>query len=78
MPMYGSVFHEAIPSPPPPPGQSLSLALQPGWLGLWGLLCLSPSGNGGHLERSEVPFFLSLLMWKFYFLVKIISFLLCI
>lgn len=51
MPMYGSVFHEAI------LGQSLSLLMQPGWLGLWGLFWFSPARTGGHLEGNEVHFF---------------------
>lgn len=48
MPLYGSVFYEAIPSPL---GQSPSLLMQPGWLGPF------PGRDGGHLEGRGALFF---------------------
>lgn len=57
MPLYGSVFYEAIPSPL---GQSPSLLMQPGWLGPF------PGRDGEHLEGSGALFSHSLLIWKFY------------
>lgn len=72
MPMYGSVFHEAIASPPWP---SLSLAA---WLA-WTLRASLPfpCREGDTWKALRVFFPLSLLMWKFNFLLEIISFLPC-